>query len=195
MVAIFDESSTALPPNDIANLILGFELSLRARNRSPKTIQGYVLTVGLFREFLVGVGMPTAADKVERLHVEAFIADQVERWKPKTAAVRYGDLRQFFNWAVRDRECPAHPMSEMKPPVVPEVPVPVVSDHDLRVLLNACTGADFDCRRDTAIIRVFQDCGLRLNELTGLTVEDVDFDLQVLVVLASTADPAAYRSA
>ena len=35
--------------NDISDFLNGYELSLRARNRSPKTIVGYLQTAQLFR--------------------------------------------------------------------------------------------------------------------------------------------------
>ena len=44
----------------------------------------------------------------------------------------------------------------------------------MRKLLAACSGDDFDAVRDTAIIRLFIDSGLRLSELSGLTIQDVD---------------------
>jgi integrase/recombinase XerC len=38
----------------------------------------------------------------------------------------------------------------MKPPIVPDQPVPVVPEDGLRRLLAACAGKDFEARRDTA---------------------------------------------
>ena len=115
-------ADTELAPTDIASLLRGYELSLRARNRSPKTLTSYVQTVLIFREFLAKMGMPTRVERLTREHVEAFIADQLQRWKPKTAPVRYGDLRQFFNWAVEEGEAQSHPMARMKPPACPRYP-------------------------------------------------------------------------
>lgn len=133
--------------------------------------------------------MPTDVRVLNRERVEMFVADQVERWRPKTAQVRYGDLRQFFNWLLEEGEIPNHPMARMKPPTVPEVPVPVVPDADLRRLLKSCEGAGFEERRDTALLRVFSDCGVRLGEATGLGLEDVDLDVQVLVVMGKGRRP------
>jgi site-specific recombinase XerD len=175
--------------NDIAALERGFDLSLRARNRSPKTIKSYTEAVRLFRDFLVRVGMPTEVDRITREHVEAFIAEQLERWKPKTAAVRYGDLRQFFRWAVDDGEITVSPMVKMRPPTVPEVPVAVVSDDDLRKLLRSTEGKEFEHRRDAALLRLFIDGGVRLSEAANLRVEDVDFELQVVLVMGKGSRP------
>jgi len=183
------DPTTGLAVNDVAELVRGFELSLRARNRSPKTIKGYVETARLFRGYLVRVGMPTAIDAITREHVEAFIAVQLERWKPKSAQVRYGDLRQFFRWAGDDGEITSSPMMNMKPPTVPETPVPVVGDDDLKRLLKACEGKDFEDKRDLAILRLFIDCGVRLGELSGLSVDDLDYDLQVILVVGKGRRP------
>lgn len=180
---------TAAAINDLSALERGFELSLRARNRSPRTIRSYVETVRLFRTFLTTVGMPTQVDRITREHVEAFIADQLDRWKPKTAHVRYGDLRQFFRWAESDGEITSSPMAKMSPPTVPEQPVPVVSDDDLTKLLKVSEGKSFEGRRDSAILRALMDCGVRLAEVTNLRVEDVDFDLQVLLVVGKGSRP------
>ncbi len=158
-------------------------LSLRARNRAPKTIRSYTETAELFRAFLVKAGMPTRVDRINREHVETFMADQLARWRPKTAQVRYGNLRQFFNWLLEEGEILRHPMERMKPPTVPEVPVPVVSDDYLKALLKACSGRTFQDRRDEALLRLMIECGVRLEEVTKLAVDDVDRDLGVVVVM------------
>jgi site-specific recombinase XerC len=114
--------------------------------------------IDLYRDFAVKAGPPTAVDRINRDHVETFIADQVARWKPKTAQIRYGSLLQFFKWCVEEGEIAGSPMVNMKPPAVPEIPVPVVDDDVLKKLLKACDGASFDDRRDTAILRMSVLC-------------------------------------
>jgi len=76
---------------------------LRARNRSEKTIRGYGETVQVFLQFLHCHDMPTAVGEVKREHVEAFIADQLARWKPTTALTRHQALRQFFLYGLSSR--------------------------------------------------------------------------------------------
>ena len=82
-------------------------------------------------------------------------------------------------------------MARMKPPHVPDVPVPVLSDTDVTKLLGSCKGSTFDDRRDLAIIRLLVDSGMRLSEVAGLTVDDIDFDLDVANVLGKGRRPRA----
>jgi len=79
--------------SDIALLVRSFELSLRATNRSPKTIKSYTDSVRGFCMFLVDTGMPRDSRDLTREHVETYISAQVEQYRPKTASIRFGDLQ------------------------------------------------------------------------------------------------------
>lgn len=46
-------------------------------------------------------------------------------------------------------------MARMKPPSIPQQPVPVPSTKDIRAILKGCEGNAFEDRRDAAIIRLF----------------------------------------
>ena len=50
-------------------------------------------------------------------------------------------------------------------------------------MLAACAGKEFEDKRDTAIVRLFVDTGMRRAELLGLRVVDVDFDQDVALVM------------
>jgi integrase len=70
----------------------------------------------------------------------------------------------------------------MSPPEIPEQPVPVLDEDDLKRLLDTCAGNTFEKRRDAAILRVLIDTGMRAGELVGLTLDDVDREQSVLFV-------------
>lgn len=160
--------------SDLEALMPSWTLSLRAENKSVATITSYTYATTQFRAFLVDKGMPTDVSAIAREHVEAFLADLLERRSPATADTRYRGLRQFFAWCEAEGEITRSPMAKMKPPKVAEQPVDVPSVEDIRTLLATCGGNGFEDRRDNAIIRLFADAGLRLAELTNLTIEDVD---------------------
>jgi site-specific recombinase XerC len=67
-----------------------------------------------------------------------------------TAAGHYRRLQHLFRGLDEEGEIPQSPMAKMRPPQVPEQPVPVIPDDDLAKLLKACTGDTFAPRRDAA---------------------------------------------
>ena len=160
-----------------------FQRGLRAANKSARTIVGYSEAVRQLAHFLESKGMPTTLAAIRREHVESYIEDLLARWKPATASNRYRALRCYFGWAIDEGELKVSPMAKMRPPHVPEAPAPVLSDKQLKAILDTCKGNSFDDRRDMAILSVLLDTGLRRAELAGLTLDDVDFDNDSMVVL------------
>jgi len=71
----------------------------------------------------------------------------------------------------------------MSAPAVPEQPVPVLERDQLAKLLKWCAGTTFENRRDTAIIRLFLDTGMRAGEPSGLTLDDIDREQSVAFVM------------
>jgi site-specific recombinase XerD len=134
----------------LTSLIHSWERSVRAANKSAKTMRSYRDSARLLESFLHDSFGVTSVASITREHIETFMADTLERSKPTTAAVRYCSLQQLFEWPSEEREVHANPMARMKPLAVPEVPEPVVSDDaddDLRKLLKACDSPTFEDRR------------------------------------------------
>ena len=103
-------------------------------------------------------------------------------------ANRYRSLQQLFRWLEDDREIPRSPMDKMRPPKVPDKPVPVLTEDQVRAILATCSARTFEALRDTAIIMLLYDTGGRLAETTNLTwVEDdphsCDVDLDEATIL------------
>jgi len=182
--------STASDPGALAALVPSWDLSLRASNKSPKTRETYAEATGQLLAFLAEHGMPSTAASVRREHVEAFLEDLHLRGRSAaTVATRYRALQQFFTWCEDEGECERSPMARMKPPIVPEKPVPVLSKDDLRRLLKATSGSGFADRRDHALLRVLMETGIRRAEVTGLTVDSVDLSDQTVSVFGKGRKP------
>ena len=165
----------------LPDLARSFERHLRAENKSDRTVETYLEAVRLLKAFLARRGVDLA--EADRAQIEAFLADLLARWKPATAANRYRSLKVFYAWLEDEGEITADPMAKMKPPAIPEQPIPVVPDEALRRLFAACAGKDFEARRDTAMIMLLLDSGARRAELVGLRVEDLDFEHDVARVI------------
>jgi site-specific recombinase XerD len=176
---------------DLTALIGDFERTLRAANKTERTVEIYGDSARRLVGFLQERLLSTLAGDVGRPELEAFTTDQLSRFKPATASQRYRALAQFFKWMAEEGEIDENPFVRMKPPTVPENPVPVISEADLRKLMAICEGSGFDERRDSALIRLLVDCGVRCSELMNLTLADVDRDQQVIFVIGKARRPRA----
>lgn len=185
---------------DLGVLTRSWRLHLEAANLSPRTVQSYTDAAVRLRDFLADQGMPTAVTAISREHVEAFISDQLDRHAPATAGVRYRSLQQLFRWLEEEGEIERSPMARMRPPKLPEKLVPVYSQDELRALLAACAGRDFEARRDLALFRVFIDTGARVAEIAGLRWDpededrrDLDLGQRELLVMGKGSRPRVLR--
>jgi site-specific recombinase XerD len=181
---------------DIAALLPSWRRHLRAENKSPRTLQSYEEAADQFADFLRTSGMPTEVAKLTREHVEAFEERLFESGKsPSTVANRHRSLQQFFRWLEDDGEITRSPMVKMRPPKVPEKPVAVLTEDQVRSILDVCSAKTFDDLRDTAIIRLLYDTGGRLAEATNLRwsesaeESDLDLDQQQILVLGKGGRP------
>jgi site-specific recombinase XerD len=143
-----------------------FERHLRAKNLSDGTVASYLVGVRQFTAFLQPRGRELEA--ATRADLEAFIAELLTSRSAATASTRYKQLQALYRWLENEEEIAVNPMARMKPPMVPDKPIPVVPEDALRRLLAACAGKGFEARRDTALSTFLLDAGARRGEVAGL---------------------------
>ena len=176
-------SSKTVPDfNTFAAYLDSWRRSLRAENKSDRTIETYSLAAEQLAKFALEHGLTEDPRKIRRRDIEDFITHMRETRSAATARQRYSSLRNFFNWLTEEEELKASPMAKMRPPKVEEKPPKVLTDDELRTVLSTTVGTSFPQRRDAAILRLFIDTGARLSEITNLKVAYVDLDLEVAYV-------------
>ncbi|MDQ6730250.1 MAG: tyrosine-type recombinase/integrase [Actinomycetota bacterium] len=180
---------SAAPGDGFEALVVSFVRYLRARNLSIKTQEIYAGAARSVARRLTEQGAARRWPEVRRADLETYIGDLVERRSAGYASNQYRALQQLFKWLAEEEEIAVNPMFGMKPPMVPEVPVPIVDEAHLRKLLKLAEGRDFVSRRDNAILRLFIDTGARLGEVAALRMEDVDLDAAQAVVLGKGRRP------
>lgn len=184
---------------DLSPMAASWLRALRSQNKSQNTLRIYGQAVKSLTAFLLdeedgyrpaahedgteGRPAPTDLDEVHREHIEAYITRTMLRTSASNANQHFRSLKTFFNWLVDEEELDRSPMRTMKAPKPEEKEVPVIPDEDLSKLFKTCKGKSFADRRDTAILLLFLDTGVRLSELTDRRVADLDLDLMVLRVL------------
>jgi site-specific recombinase XerD len=156
-------------------LITSWQLSLEAAAKSPKTVRSYVDSVKALHAFLVAQGMPTDIEGVDAEHIRAFLLAEERRTSAASAAVHFRNLRVYFGWLTSEGErANPNPMPRVEAPKVNKKAKSFFNDDELARLLRTCQGASFVDRRDTAIIRVLIDTGMRVSGLANLRFDQDD---------------------
>lgn len=149
-----------------------FERYLRATGKRPRTIETYLAALDLFTSYR---GPETDATAVRRSEIEGWLIGLREDGNShSTVSIRYRALRAYFNWLVGEGEMAANPCDGLRLGKAPEQPPRVLSEPEIVALLDTASGRGFEDRRDSAILRLLLDTGMRRGELVGLRVKDVD---------------------
>jgi integrase/recombinase XerC len=178
-----------LPPHD-ARLLAGFVDHLRLERRlSPNTVRAYERDVTQLATFLARGGGSLAAATYAELR--RYLAQQHALGSARASiARRVAAIRGFFVWAVADGHRADDPSILLgRPKVTNRLPV-VLRPADAQRLVEAPRSVIDDDDpaeralglRDAAILELLYGSGLRVAEVTGLTVERVDLDRARVVV-------------
>jgi len=156
-----------------------FTLMARVEGRSRKTLSLYEWVFDRFTEFL---GDRT----LEELHsglIRQYLAHLQDRlFAQASLGMQYRVLHAFFNWLKREGIVTANPMDGINPPRQPKQYPFVLEESQVRALLAACDKSTVQGVRNYAMLLLFVDCGLRLNELLSLRLGDVSLAQRSLKV-------------
>jgi site-specific recombinase XerD len=166
----------------LEDLHKSFSRHLRAEGLAERSVTIYGQSITYFCRWLEGQGRTATLDEFNRAAIREWLAVLADDLEASTVKTRYRGLFRFSGWLVAEGELAENPMSTISPPQPVDKPVPIITDDDLTALLKACQGKDFRSRRDEAMIRLLLDCGLRVSEVCGLTVEGTDLDRGMAMV-------------
>lgn len=161
------------------SLLADWQLHLRVLNRSPRTIDDYVSTARRYRRWCEDQDR----DGMSRRDLQAYLAELQDTRSHAYAAKVYRTLRVLFVFLADEELITANPFDRMKAPSVPDQPVPVFTDEEVGSLLRGAAGKGFTERRDTLIIRLLLDTGMRVAELVGIKTDDIDMRYRTVGIL------------
>lgn len=171
------------PTDEFELLADSWAMSMEADGYGAATIHGYRKALLSLRTWLDEHHPNTAPADVTRNDVRGWLVDLRRTRSQNTARTYFAGVRHFFRWMAAEGEIERDPCDGIRSPAPAETRTDVLSAADLRRLLETCAGRDFRSRRDRAILLLFLDGGLRLAELAGLTMSDVDLRERMLFVV------------
>jgi integrase/recombinase XerD len=96
-------------------------------------------------------------------------------------------LRAFWSWAQAEGYIHKNPFSLLKIPKAPKRLIPSFATEQLAGLIEAIDLSNSQGYRDYAIVLLLSDTGIRVSELTGLKLDDVNLERRLVRVLGKGA--------
>lgn len=144
------------------------------RRLSRHTVDAYRRDLAALAEFCANENVAGVAS-VDAYEVRRFAAQCHRRGlSPRSIARRLSAVRSFLSWLVAEGVIGANPALDVSAPKPPRR-LPATLDADQVASLLELAGDDDVAVRDRAMLELFYSSGLRLAELVGLDIHDIDF--------------------
>jgi integrase/recombinase XerC len=155
------------------------------KNASAHTVKSYredlVQALGFFRDHLQGrVAEPA---QLTTRHLRAYLAWlSTQGYSRATIARRMAAVRSWFRFLCRRGVLTANPADGLRGPRQERKLPHFLAESDLTRLLEAPPAGDPLGLRDRAVLEVLYSAGLRVSELTGLDLGDLDLEAGLATV-------------
>ena len=166
-------------PDSFDETLAAFLRSLLAENRSEATILAYKTDISQFTQWLAENTLVSAPTGVTRVDIAEFMTALGQAAvSGQSRARKLAALRSYFGFLVTAGLLASSPAASVPTPKREKRGRSYLSQEGYTQLLALAGGIP----RDYAIIQLFLQTGIRVSELVGLTLDDVDLALGVLHV-------------
>ena len=144
----------------------------RSRGASPHTVRAYLADLVELEDYLSkqGLDLAAASHQAIRGHLGVLAVDLAAASRARKLA----SIKSFYRFLTRQKELPASPARRVKTPKLPQRLPKVLPVEEVFALLVAPDDRGVLGLRDRAIFEVLYGGGLRISELCGLGVDDLD---------------------
>ncbi len=170
---------TAPPPGSIEAWVAAFLEERRRENLSPHTLRAYAADLRQFAGFTAAGGRPATPAEVDLLWLRRWLAGlHQQRLRATTLRRKIAAVRSFFDYLRRQGEVPSNVARHLSTPKAPQSIPRVMTAEQVNGMLDSAAARTERPRleRDLAILELLYGCGIRVGELVGLNVEDLDLD-------------------
>lgn len=167
-------------------IIKDYIQSLRSQNMSANTIRAYQRDLEQFCEFLEAYfeDKTVIISQINRLYVRDFLRKlSSEGRSNRTLARKATTIRTFFDYCLRNGIVETNPTMNLKIPKFEQKLPKVFSEKEIEQLI---TIPDLETKfgiRNRAIMELIYSCGLRISEVAGCKIGNLDNNERVIRIL------------
>ncbi|HEU4381925.1 MAG TPA: tyrosine recombinase XerC [Anaeromyxobacteraceae bacterium] len=152
------------------------------RRASPHTVKAYLADLSRYADWLAGKGVPLLSSSPAA--VRGFLAAEAgRRAAPGTVARALAAVRALHRFLVKERLAESNPARGVSAPRRARPLPQALPEEEVAALVEAPAGARPLELRDRALLELLYASGLRVAELTGLDLGDLDLDEGTVRVL------------
>lgn len=155
------------------------------RNASAKTVEAYRDDLKAFESFFQGLDSEISWENLDADVAREWVVTMMEHGnKASSVQRRLSALRSMYRFLLRRGYVQRDPVHHLTAPKKERVLPAFVREEEMNRLLDdpQMFADNFDGRRDHLIIAMFYETGLRVSELVGLNLEDVNLTARTLKV-------------
>ncbi len=144
------------------------------RGLASNSIDGYLRDLKKYTGYLQkrGVAEP---DQIQKEHITAFLSEERRKGlSPGTVARYVSSIRGFHKFMIREGISNSVPVASLKTPKTPKVLPKVLSQVEVKKLLDQPIPRDPRGLRDKAMLETLYATGMRISELVSLDLNDLD---------------------
>jgi len=159
------------------------------KNRSDNTIRSYQTDIELLFEFLTSRGLSSFKEIQTDFIKEWIVSLKKNNISNTTISRRISSIKVFFNFLVKNNLIEINPTLKIIAPKLNKVLPNILGQKQAEQLLTQAAIYEVEEEsqevriRDYAILEVLYSTGIRVSELVGLDVEDINFSNLTLKVL------------
>lgn len=174
-------------PEAMASVLVAFERHLAIeRDLTPHTVRAYLGDLTSLLDHVVRLGGSDVGD-IDLRSLRSWLAKQQTTGKARTTIARRATAARVFTaWLHRTGRAPVDAGARLASPKAHRVLPNVLRQDEALALVDAATSSAADDGpvglRDAAILELMYATGIRVGELCGLDIDDVDFDRNVVRV-------------
>jgi len=147
---------------------------------SRNTLESYENDISDFIS-LMGKKGKTAPDEITISDVRVYLSSLRDRKLAVSSIIRkLVSIRGFFKYLLKQGIIKGNPLVRIENPRPWRKLPDVLSEEEVERLINAPDIKTLLGIRDRAMLEILYGCGLRVSELTGITVNDIDFESGIL---------------